>query len=476
MSKYDSNVQKLMIEFILSDSESFLRCQNILKVDYFDDQFKGIMRYILEYSDDYHTCPTFEQVNARSPLSYIKIANLNKVHCDALLDEVESFCRHKAIENEIFKAPDKIRRGEYADVEDAIRQAVLVSLQKDLGVNFFENPRSFLEDIRDSVPLVSTGWKTIDAKLYGGVAKGSLTIFAGGSGSGKSIFLQNITVNWASMKKNVIYFSFELSQDLVFHRISSMVSGIALSQVFKKIDEVDTVIKARTPAMGEIQIKYMKAGTTTNDLLAYINEYQIQTGIAVDAVVVDYLDLMHPNSNKVSPSDLFVKDKYVSEELRSLAMELNIVVCTASQLNRDSVDESEHTHAHIAGGISKINTADNVMTIHTSKARREAGEYQIQFLKTRSSSGVGQKINLEFNTETLRILDINFNAGPVRHQIKSEIASALADEKSVNNNDVDIKDSDDVYEMKKSLNKGNASDIHDLLKKVIKNNNKIRDS
>jgi hypothetical protein len=37
---------------------------------------------------------------------------------------------------------------------------------------------------------------------------------------------------------------------------------------------------------------------------------------------------------------------------------------------------------------------------------RERGRYQIQLMKTRSSSGVGQKIDLEFDIETLKINDI----------------------------------------------------------------------
>jgi hypothetical protein len=36
---------------------------------------------------------------------------------------------------------------------------------------------------------------------------------------------------------------------------------------------------------------------------------------------------------------------------------------------------------------------------------RERGRYQLQLMKTRSSSGVGQKIDLEFNIDTLRITD-----------------------------------------------------------------------
>jgi hypothetical protein len=51
-------------------------------------------------------------------------------------------------------------------------------------------------------------------------------------------------------------------------------------------------------------------------------------------------------------------------------------------------------------------TADNVIGIFTSRAMKERGRYQIQFMKTRSSSGVGQKVDLEFNVETLRITDL----------------------------------------------------------------------
>jgi hypothetical protein len=149
----------------------------------------------------------------------------------------------------------------------------------------------------------------------------------------------------------------------------------------------------------------MPAQSTVNDIRSYIKEFQVQTGTKVDFLMVDYLDLLMPVTAKVSPNDLFVKDKYVSEELRNLAKELNVLFITASQLNRSAVDEVEFDHSHISGGISKINTADNVFGIFTSRAMRERGKYQLQLLKTRSSSGVGMKVDLDFNVESLRIVD-----------------------------------------------------------------------
>jgi hypothetical protein len=132
----------------------------------------------------------------------------------------------------------------------------------------------------------------------------------------------------------------------------------------------------------------------------------VQTGIRPDALLIDYLDLLYPNSNKVDINSAFNKDKYVSEEMRALAFEWNIYISSASQLNRSAVNEQDYDMSHIAGGISKINTADNLMGIFSTTAMKERGEYQIQFLKTRSSSGVGSKVYLKYDPNSLRISDM----------------------------------------------------------------------
>jgi replicative DNA helicase len=156
-----------------------------------------------------------------------------------------------------------------------------------------------------------------------------------------------------------------------------------------------------------------------------LKEYQVKKGVKPDVLLIDYLDLMMPLSVKVSPSDLFVKDKYVSEEIRNLAMETQCVTVTASQLNRAAVEEIEFDHSHISGGLSKIMTADNVIGIFTSRAMKERGRYQIQFMKTRSSSGVGQKVDLEFNVDTLRISDLGEEEESSFSQQKQQSQSSM---------------------------------------------------
>jgi hypothetical protein len=202
-----------------------------------------------------------------------------------------------------------------------------------------------------------------------------------------------------------MYLTLELSEALVSMRVDSMVTGIPTRDIFKSIEDVELKVKMIGKKSGAFQVKYMPSGKTANDVRSYIKEYEIKTGKKVDVLLIDYLDLLMPASMKVSAENLYIKDKYVSEELRNLAMELQTVFVTAAQLNRGAVEEIEFDHSHISGGLSKIQTADNVFGIFTSRAMKERGRYQIQLMKTRNSSGVGQKIDLGFDINTLRIID-----------------------------------------------------------------------
>jgi KaiC/GvpD/RAD55 family RecA-like ATPase len=245
----------------------------------------------------------------------------------------------------------------------------------------------------------------MDKILYGGMSRGELNIFAGGSGSGKSLVMMNIALSWLQAGLSGVYISLELSEELCALRTDAMLTGMGTKDIRKDIETTELKVKMVGKKSGKYRIKALPAQSTVNDIRSFIKEYQVQTGNRVDFIMCDYLDLVMPVSVKVNPNDQFIKDKYVAEELRNLSQELGVLFVTASQLNRSAVEEIEFDHSHIAGGISKINTADNVFGIFTSRAMRERGRYQIQCMKSRSSTGVGQKIDLEYNIETMRITD-----------------------------------------------------------------------
>lgn len=407
---YTLELQKLFVEFIAQDQDLFVRINNILDSEYFDRSLRKSVDFIKEHAANYGALPTHEQIRVTTGQELQSLADIDQRHKDWFIDEFEQFCKHKALEGAILKSTDLLERGEYGAVEKLIKDAVQTGLAKHMGINYWENPVERIERVRNNRGGVSTGWKAIDQKLYGGFNKGELNIFAAASGGGKSLFLQNLALNWAQAGYNVLYVSLELSEELCSMRLDSMLTGYNTKDVFKNVEDVGIKVGMLGKKSGRLQIVQLPNGITVNDLTSYMREFEVKNNVKVDAMLLDYLDLMMPAQRKVPPSDLFIKDKFVSEELRNFAVEHDLLFATASQLNRAAVEEVEFDHSHISGGLSKIQTADNVIGIFTSQAMRERGRYQVQFMKTRSSSGVGQKVDLAFDVSGLRITDLEEDA------------------------------------------------------------------
>jgi archaellum biogenesis ATPase FlaH len=473
MADYTFDVQKLYLEMMMADAESFARAQNIFDPASFDRKLQPIAKFIKDYVEEYKVMPEVDQVNASHDIKLKTAREIDPAHFNWLLDEFELFSRHKAMERAILESADLLERGDYAPVEDKIKAAVGISLTRDLGTDYFEDPKGRLEHLKNSNGQISTGWASVDKKLFGGFNRGELNIFAGGSGAGKSLFLQNLAVNWSIAGLNVCYVSFELSEALVAMRLDAMMSGVPTRRIFPEIDNVEMKIKMLAKKAGNLQIKYLPSGSNVNDIKAYVKELELKNKKKIDCILIDYLDLMMPKSKKISPADLFIKDKYVSEELRNYGAESKMLMVTASQLNRASVEEIEFDHSHISGGLSKVQTADNVIGIFTSRAMKERGRYQIQFMKTRSSSGVGQKVDLEFDVDTLRIRHLDEEADSGQHYKKT--ATAMYDSlktkskvspdtpKDARNNEIDPRKGDDFGKVKGTVD---SSKLRQLLNEL----------
>lgn len=334
IKEYNFDVQLLFLRMICTNPELYTRVTNIINPLNFDKTLRPTVEFIIDHSKKHNILPEPAQIIAVTGIEIELIENLHEGHDNWFLEEFESFTKRQELERAILKAADLLEKNEYGPVEKLIKDAVQISLQKDMGTDYFADPKARLMQLKSSNGQISTGWPGIDKKLYGGFNRGDLQIFAGASGSGKSLFLQNLAVNWAQAGLNGVYVTLELSEGLCSMRIDSMMTDTSSREIFKEIDNVEMKVKMMAKKSGKLRIKYMPAQSTVNDLRAYCKELQIQTGIKIDFLCVDYLDLLMPVSAKVSPSDLFIKDKYVSEELRNLAKELNILFVTASQLNR----------------------------------------------------------------------------------------------------------------------------------------------
>lgn len=382
----------------------------------FQRSLKPVAEFIVEHTTKYNVMPTPDQISAVTGEVIEAITEVTD-YDDWFLEEFEAFTKRQELERAIIKAADMLEKGDFDPVEKLVKDAVQISLQRDMGTDYFDDPKDRLNRYFNQGGQVSTTWPQLDRIMYGGLSRGELNIFAGGSGSGKSLVMMNLAINLLSQGLSGVYITLELSEELTSLRTDAMLTSLSTRQIRKDIDSVELKVKMAAKKHGQYRVKGMPAQSNVNAIRGYIKEVQIQTGMKIDFVMVDYLDLVMPVSVKVNPNDQFIKDKYVSEELRNLAKELNIIMVTASQLNRSAVEEIEFDHSHIAGGISKINTADYVFGIFTSRSMRERGKYQIQCMKSRSSNGVGQKIDLEYDVDTMRITDEGGDHNDSQHSV-----------------------------------------------------------
>ena len=420
VDRFGFEQQRLFIEVLIADQNLMDRCRDIIRADYFDAKLREPMRSVIEHVEKYGEVPSLEILNSliRGVSFEARDAEFVAAHTSWFLDEFEAFCKHKGMGSTLLDSVEELERvaGDGEDptgmIEQRVREAAGIGLPKNLGYEHFVESRSRLERIREVGDRTSTGWKDIDRTLHGGVHKGELNIFAGASGSGKSLFLQNLALNWVFMGLNVVYVTLELTEDLCSLRFDSMTTEWPMSDIIKNLDDVvgaiSKVKRSADPPLGRLRVVKMPSGTSSNAVRAFMKECEIRDGMEIHAVVVDYMGLMEPARRMTSQRDnAFNNDKYVSEELRDLAVEADVLFATASQLNRESINADDVNQSHIAGGISKINTADNVIYIVEKRVAdgEEFGTYTVKFVKTRSSSGEGRFVKLKYGAVSLRISD-----------------------------------------------------------------------
>lgn len=395
--------QQLLLEYLVSSPDVFAICSDIVKAEYFDPEFRHAVKFVKGYFDDHNAIPDVAQIDAETDVS-LTTRQITKDQFDYCCTEVETFCRRAAIKAAIVGAPQLLDKDDYGTLETSIKDAITISLNKDMGVDFFSDAKAALTRLISIGAPISTGWKDVDDVLFGGIARKQLALFSAGSGGGKSVTMQNLGLNLVAQGYNVLYISLELSEELLTERMTYMLSGVGRMQLHEKMDEAVYAISQfdNEHNAGKMMFKQLPSGINANKIKSYLKEYELKFGHVPDAIILDYLDLMNP-TDKVSADNVFEKDKRVAEELRNVAFEFNLMMITASQLNRSSVGAEVINHSHIAGGISKINTADVYITIILSETLKAAGEIAFHYQKTRNSDGVGKTTYLKWGKNNLRI-------------------------------------------------------------------------
>lgn len=395
--------QKLLLEYLISSVDTYCICKSITQPDYFTTDYKKVVRFIHEYYDQYSALPTTDQILVETDVQ-LKTQEITKDAIKYCTNEIEKFCKQKAITSAVIKASSLIEDEDYGKIEQLIRDAVSVSLHRDLGIQYFEDPLARLESSCNTSERISTGWNDVDTCLGGGLARTEILLLSANSGGGKSVTLANLAVNYVHKKLNVLYITLELAETMVSQRFDTMFTGVSPIVWQPHIHDTADKIDKLKPNVGSLVIKWMGSGTNANQIRSYLKEYELVLGMVPDVLIVDYLDIMGTNE-KVSADNVWEKDKRATEQLRDILFDYNMIGATASQQNRAAIDATELNQGHIAGGITKVNTVDWYVSVVMTPAMKASGDIIFVFLKTRSSDAVGKSVSLHWDNNQLRITD-----------------------------------------------------------------------
>lgn len=396
--------QKLLVEYLISSTDIFLLCLPILKDEYFDPMLRKAVRFIIDYYNNFSAIPNLAQISAETGVD-LKYQDITRDKFDYVKMEMQQFCSTSAAKLCIMESIPLIEQGKLGEIQKKIQEAATISLDRDIGSDFFIEPVSKIENMfsKDIIPM-STGWKSVDRELDGGIGRKELTIFVAPPSGGKSISLSNLGLNFQMCGKNVLYLSMEMAERMVGKRSYSLLGDCKASELFVNRHNVARIISENKDKWGDFIVKRLPVGTTSNKIRGFLKEFELQKRYIPDIILVDYLDLMHPNE-KIDFNNINLKDKLVSEQVREIGEDYNIAIVSASQMNREGMQKSKMDMEYIAGGITKANTADNMMYVDLTPESKKDGIVSFYFMKTRNSGGRGVVVQLKWNNDSLRILD-----------------------------------------------------------------------
>lgn len=418
-SKFGKHFQEKVFQGMLSDKSWAGQMIEVLSPEYFDLKYlKFLCDKYFKYYEKYKTFPTMtilitiikeDLTNSKDVVLRDQIIEyLHRMKTNPDMGDLEyvkdkslEFCKKQAFREALEKSVELIQTSNYESVLSIMKEAVSVGMPNTVGHNFFDDIEArFVQINRQVCP---TGLKRLDAQdiLRGGLGRGEIGVVAANTGVGKSHFL--VEMGCAAMRagKNVIHYTFELSEHETGKRYDSNLCNIPSNEIVERKKEV--IEKYKTMELGRLVIKeYPTGGASVVTLRNHIDKLMLK-GFVPGLVVVDYADVM--KSTRAYDS-LRHELKLIYTELRNLAVELNIPVWTASQANRDSSKSDIVGLENMSEAYGKAQVADIVLSISRKPMEKSEGTGRIFVAKNRAGrDGLLFPISIDTSKSKFDILD-----------------------------------------------------------------------
>lgn len=180
-------------------------------------------------------------------------------------------------------------------------------------------------------------------------------------------------------KLNVNHYTFELSETAVGLRYDSHFTGIPSNEIPVHREEVLRIEDSMK--MGRLIIKCWPTGSATvQTIRSHIERTTLQNH-KPDLIIIDYADIMRSTKHYEA---LRFELKLIYEELRNLAMDLDLPIWTASQSNKDGANSELIGLENMSEAYGKAMVADVVIGLSRKPAEKALGTGRMFIAKNRA--------------------------------------------------------------------------------------------
>ena len=418
-SQYGKQFQEKIFQALVADSNWGTQMVEVMTHEYFELKYlKYLTKKYFDYFNQYKSFPSLSLLVTiiRDDLregndiilrdQIVEFLHRVKMNPDVgdlqfVKDKSLDFCKKQALKEALEKSVELIASEKYESVVDLMKDAIAKGTPSTVGHEFFKDYESRFSKInRVTCPL---GLKQLDKKdiLNGGLARGEIGVITAPTGVGKSHFLVHAGSEALKVGKNVIHYTFELSERAVGLRYDSNLCGIPSNDIIDRKDEV--MAHYEKTNLGRLIIKEYPTGSATVMTIRNHIEKLLLKSFVPSLIIIDYADIMRSSRRFDS---LRHELKLIYEELRNLAMDLNVPVWTASQANREAADKPVVGLENMAEAYGKAMVADVVLSLSRKPLEKSSGCGRLFVAKNRAGrDGVLFPVFLDCSMSRLQIIE-----------------------------------------------------------------------
>ena len=371
-SKFGNMFQENLAKLILMDRAYSDQIGEVLETEYFETKYlKRFTNLIYQYKEKYEVHPSMNlmaslintEMDKEDDLVIKQVRDfLIRIHSDPAVqgeeyikDTALDFCKKQKLKEAIVKSVRLLEKSSFDEISDLINEALKLGQSNDFGYHYIKDFEKRFE-VKVRSPM-TTGWKTFDDLMQGGLGAGELGVAMAGTGAGKSHILVHLGAQALKEKKTVVHYTLELSETVVARRYDSCITGVKLKDlnVFK-----DNILEVVKDIEGTLIVKeYPTRSISTTAIKNHLSKLKMR-GVEPDIIIVDYADLINP---KKSYGEKRHDLESIYEELRGIAQEYKCPIWTVSQTNRTGYNAELVTMESISEAFSKCFVADFIFTL-----------------------------------------------------------------------------------------------------------------